>query len=118
MVAPALQALAFACTAGGALGVYLASPHQRLWALGAEVASDAGPRGLHAVRALRVVSALLLAAGVALWVAALQPAAGVFTALSLTMGLWVALPYLAAWRGIVRARRGTSQSRGAGHGAP
>ena len=84
------QILAVLCTVAGASGLCLASPQQQL--LGAVP---------HA-RRLRIACALLLLAGFVGWSLALQPVAGFFAALTVTMGTWVALPYLAAWKGVRR----------------
>lgn len=73
-------------TAAGAAAIYLAAPQQRLL------------RPLPARFRLRVVGVLSLLAGVVLWMQALQPVAGFFSALALLMTIWIALPYLAAWR--------------------
>lgn len=78
--------LAGLCTIAGAVGLCLASPQQRLRAA-----------GLHA-RRWRVAGAWLLATGFVGWSLVLQPVAGFFVALTLTMGVWVVLPYLAAWQ--------------------
>lgn len=84
-----MLAAAFLCTALGALGVYLGAPQQRLWTAWAGAWMRAG-------------GTLVLAAGCALWMRTLAPAAGFFAALTLTMALWVALPYLDAWRQVRR----------------
>lgn len=91
-------AFAFACTLAGAAGFYAAAPRQRLW-----VSAPARPA------LLRAASLALLALGCAAWCRALHPAAGFFSALTLTMAVWIALPYAAAWR--------DARSAGASHGA-
>lgn len=82
--------LAGLCTVAGAVGLCLASPQQRLRTV-----------GLHA-RRWRVAFALLLVAGFVGWSLVLQPVAGFFVALTMTMGVWVLLPYLAAWQDVGR----------------
>lgn len=71
---------------GGAILVYLASARQRLLA-----------KPLHA--GMRGVAAILLALGLAAWITAAGMGAGSVTALTCWMLSWVALPYLAWWRG-------------------
>lgn len=78
--------LALCLTCAGALGIYWAAPQQRLLP---------APSPATALRRLGVA---LLVAGVALWCVALHPVAGFFAALTVVMGCWVLLPYLAAWR--------------------
>lgn len=80
-------AFALACTVAGATGFYCAAPRQRLLR-----------RPLARARGWRAASLALLALGTVAWCGALQPAAGFFSALTLTMGVWIALPYAAAWR--------------------
>ena len=73
-------------TALGALCVYRAAPHQRLGAL------------LRRPWRLRGTGLALMLAGVVGLCRALHPAAGFFTALTLVMCVWIALPYLTAGR--------------------
>ncbi|QOF81786.1 hypothetical protein IG196_04005 [Variovorax sp. 38R] len=73
-------------TALGALCVYRAAPRQRL----------GGP--LRRPAWLRGAGCALMLAGVAGLCRALHPAAGFFTALTLVMCVWIALPYLTAGR--------------------
>lgn len=70
-----------------ALGFYLSTPHQRLWA-------NAGARRA----ALRIGAWLLGAAAIAAAVAALGRWAGVFAALTAWMLCAALLPYFDAWR--------------------
>jgi hypothetical protein len=83
--------LALALTIAGCVCLYLASPNQK-WLASA-------PPG----KALLVTGSLLLAAGLAAWIAALRPLAGVFVTLHVAMVCLFAFPYLAALRA---ARRG------------
>lgn len=71
--------------AGAAL-IYLASARQGLLA-------KPLPGSVH------VLATALLAAGVAAWIAAAGIGAGIAAALTCWMLAWVALPYLAWWRG-------------------
>lgn len=70
----------------GAVLVYLVSPRQRLLAAPLRWAGRTG-------------AVLLLAAGLAAWLAAAGIGAGIAAALTAWMLTWVALPYLAWWRG-------------------
>ncbi len=72
--------------------VYLASARQALLA-----------RPLHT--GMRGVAMALLAIGVATWIAAAGVGAGIAAALTCWMLTWVALPYLAWWRGTKAHRR-------------
>lgn len=82
--------LALALTILGCACIYLASPHQK-WR------SRPLPR-----TPLRAVGGLLLAAGLAAWVAALRPLAGFFVTLHVAMVCLFAFPYVAALRGAGR----------------
>lgn len=70
----------------GAVLVYLASARQGLLA-----------RPLPG--SMRVAATALLAAGIVAWIAAAGLGAGIVAALTCWMLVWVALPYLAWWRG-------------------
>ncbi|MGQ3127306.1 MAG: hypothetical protein ACT6SU_26675 [Variovorax sp.] len=91
-----MAVLAGLCTVLGALCVYRAAPHQRL---GGAVSRP---------RAWRGIGGVLVALGAWLFCRALQPAAGLFSALTLVMCAWIALPYVTA------LRRSPSEGR---HGA-
>lgn len=78
-----------------ALGFYLSTPHQRLWA--GAVAHRAG---------LRAAAWLLCVAAMSVAIAALGTWAGVFAALTAWMPCAALLPYLDAWR---------AQRKGADH---
>ncbi len=91
-----MAVLAGLCTVLGALCVYRAAPHQRL---GGAVSKP---------RAWRGMGCVLIALGAWLFCRALQPAAGLFSALTLLMCAWIALPYATA------LRRSPSEDR---HGA-
>lgn len=94
-VLPVVMAwLAAALVLLGATGIFVASPNQQLFA-----------PGRRAARALRAMAAATLLAGMVLWMAALHPAAGFFSALTLTMLAWVLLPYVAASTGRRQTRR-------------
>lgn len=81
-----MAVLAGLCTVLGALCVYRAAPHQRL---GGAVSKP---------RAWRGMGCVLIALGAWLFCRALQPAAGLFSALTLLMCAWIALPYATALR--------------------
>lgn len=87
-----VAALALALTIAGCVCLYLASPNQK-WR------SRPLPR-----TPLWGVSSLLLAAGLAAWIAELRPLAGFFVALHVAMVCLFAFPYIAALRA---ARRGS-----------
>jgi hypothetical protein len=70
----------------GAPLVYLASEQQRL-------------RKLSLPTIARRIGLLLLAAGTACWMYEAGTGAGIAAALTTLMLIWVALPYLAWWRG-------------------
>lgn len=70
-----------------ALGLYLASAHQRLW-----------PRGRSHARMLRVAAGCGIAVATTIAVMALGLWPGVFAALSALMFALVLLPYADAWR--------------------
>jgi len=70
-----------------ALGLYLASTHQRLW-----------PRAHGHAGALRIAATLCAAAAIAAGIAAMGVTAGVFSVLTAIMLAAVLLPYLDAWR--------------------
>ena len=89
-----LTLLALALTVAGSACLYLASPNQR-WL------SHMPP-----TRPLLVAAGVLLAAGLALWIAALRPLSGVAVALHVAMVCLFAFPYAAALRGIWSARHG------------
>jgi len=82
--------LALALTLFGCACLYLASPNQK-WR------SRAFPRML-----FLTVSSLLLAAGLAAWIAALRPLAGFFVTLHVAMVCLFACPYIAALRAVRR----------------
>jgi len=81
-----MAALAGLCTVLGALCVYRAAPHQRLGG------------ALSTPRVWRGMGCVLVALGAGLFCRALQPAAGLFSALTLLMCAWIALPYATALR--------------------
>jgi hypothetical protein len=83
--------LALTLTIAGCVCLYLASPNQK-WLAQA-------PPG----RPLLVAGGLLLAAGLAAWIAALRPLAGFFVTLHVAMVCLFAFPCIAALRA---ARRG------------
>lgn len=78
----------------GCACLYLASPNQK-WR------SRPFPRA-----PLRGAGSLLLAAGLAAWIAALRPLSGFFVTLHVAMVCLFAFPYLAVLRGIWRTRHG------------
>jgi len=78
--------LALISTILGCACLYLASPNQK-WR------SRPLPRA-----PLRAAGSLLLAAGLAAWVAALRPLSGFFVALHVAMVCLFAFPYIAALR--------------------
>jgi len=81
-----------------ALGVYLASTHQRLW-----------PRAHGQAGVLRILAALCAVAAIAVAIAAMGVTAGVFSVLTAIMLAAVLLPWLDAWRqlrGQAREARG------------
>jgi hypothetical protein len=82
--------LALTLTVLGCACLYLASPNQK-WL------SRVPPR-----RPLLAVGSLLLIAGLATWISALRPAAGVFVTLHVAMVCLFAFPYAAALRGVWR----------------
>lgn len=84
--------LALILTISGCAVVYLASPNQK-W-LG---------RALPGKPAL-VAGGLLLAGGVATWIATWRPFSGVLIALHVVMACLLAFPYIAALRGVWRDR--------------
>lgn len=75
---------ALTLTIAGCVCLYLGSPHQKWLA-------RALPR-----RPVLVAGSLLLAAGLAAWIAALRPLAGFFVTLHVAMVCLFAFPYLAA----------------------
>jgi hypothetical protein len=82
--------LALTLTIAGCTCLYLASPNQK-WLAQA-------PPG----KALLVAGGVLLAIGLAAWIAALRPLSGFFVALHVAMVCLFAFPYLAALRGVGR----------------
>jgi hypothetical protein len=86
--------LALVLTIFGCVCLYLASPNQKWLA-------QALPR-----MPFLATGSLLLAAGLAAWIAALRPLAGFFVTLHVTMVCLLAFPYTAGLRGIWRARHG------------
>lgn len=82
--------LALALTIAGCVCLYLASPNQK-WLAQA-------PPG----KALLVAGGVLLAAGLAAWIAALRPLAGFFVALHVAMVCLFVFPYSAALRSFGR----------------
>jgi hypothetical protein len=82
--------LALTLTIAGCVCLYLASPNQKWLA-------QAPSR-----KALLVVGSLLLAAGLAAWIAALRPLAGFFVALHVAMVCLYVFPYSAALRNFGR----------------
>ncbi|MBS0220409.1 MAG: hypothetical protein JSR91_06680 [Proteobacteria bacterium] len=82
--------LALTLTMLGCACLYLASPNQKWLSL-------VPPR-----RPLLAVGSLLLIAGLASWIAALHPLAGVFVTLHVAMVCLSAFPYSAALRGVWR----------------
>ncbi|MFT3803663.1 MAG: hypothetical protein QM766_20925 [Burkholderiaceae bacterium] len=89
-----IAALASTLTILGCACLYLASPNQK-WL------DNALP-----ARPLLTAACLLLAAGLAAWIAALRPLSGVFVALHVAMVCLFAFPYVAALRGIRRRPHG------------
>lgn len=85
-------ALALALTIAGCVCLYLASPNQKWLA-----------RALTG-RPVHVAGGLLLAAGLAAWIAVLRPLAGFFVALHVAMVCFFVLPYSAALRGLGRKK--------------
>ena len=83
--------LALTLTIAGCVCLYLASPNQKWLA-------QALPG-----RSVLAAGSLLLAIGLAAWIAALQPLAGFFVALHVAMVCLFIFPYIAALRA---ARRG------------
>lgn len=81
-----IAVLALALTIAGCACLYLASPNQRWLA-------QALPG-----RPVLVAGCLLLAAGLAAWIAALRPLAGFFAALHVAMVCCFVFPYSAALR--------------------
>lgn len=69
---------------------YLASPH-RHW--------QPGP-----VRYWKWAAVLLVAAGLAAWIAALGPVAGVFACVTTLMLGWMVMPWIALWPSFPRRR--------------
>ena len=82
--------LALALTIAGCVCLYLASPNQKWLA-----------RALPG-RSVLVAGGLLLAAGLAAWIAALRPLAGFFVALHVAMVCLFVFPYSAALRSFGR----------------
>jgi hypothetical protein len=82
--------LALTLTIAGCVCLYLASPNQK-WLAQA-------PPG----KALLVAGGVLLAAGLAAWIAALRPLAGFFVALHVAMVCLFVFPYSAALRSFGR----------------
>ena len=82
--------LALALTIAGCVCLYLASPNQK-WLAQA-------PPG----KALLVAGGVLLAVGLAVWIAALRPLAGFFVTLHVAMVCLFVFPYSAALRGFGR----------------
>jgi hypothetical protein len=82
--------LALALTIAGCVCLYLASPNQK-WL------SQNLPR-----KPLLAAASLLLAAGLAAWIAALRPLSGVLVTLHVAMVCLFAFPYSSALRGIWR----------------
>jgi hypothetical protein len=82
--------LALTLTIAGCVCLYLASPNQK-WLAQA-------PRG----KALLVAGGVLLAIGLATWIAALRPLSGFFVTLHVVMVCLFVFPYLAALRGFGR----------------
>lgn len=78
--------LASTLTVAGCVCVYLASPNQKWLAQ--------TPPG----KPLLATGALLLAAGLATWIAELRPLIGFFVTLHVAMACLFALPYIAALR--------------------
>lgn len=85
-----VNVLALALTIAGCMCLYLASPNQK-W-LGQV------PSG----KPLVVAGGVLLAAGLAAFIAAWRPLSGVFVALHVAMVCLIAFPYIAALRGAGR----------------
>jgi hypothetical protein len=83
--------LALALTIAGCACLYLASPNQK-WLM-----QEALPG-----RPVLVAGSLLLAAGLAAWIAALRPLAGFFVALHVAMVCLFVFPYSAAFRSFGR----------------
>lgn len=84
--------LALTLTIAGCACLYLASPNQR-WLM------QALPG-----RPVLVAGSLLLAAGLAAWIAALRPFAGFFVALHVAMVCFFVFPYSAVLRDFGRKR--------------
>lgn len=80
--------LALALTILGCAGLYLASPNQKWLAQ------------VPAAKPLFVANSLLLAAGLAAWIAASRPLAGFFVALHVAMVCLFVFPYAAALRSV------------------
>ena len=85
---------AMVLTVAGCACLYLASPNQK-WL------PQASPH-----MPFLAAGSLLLAAGLAAWIVALRPLAGFFVTLHVAMVCLFAFPYMAALRGIWRARHG------------
>ena len=83
--------LALTLTIAGCVCLYLASPNQKWLA-----------QALPGRPVLVAGSLLLLAAGLAAWIAALRPLAGFFVALHVAMVCLFVFPYLAALRSFGR----------------
>jgi hypothetical protein len=80
--------LALTLTICGCAVLYLASPNQKWLA-------QAPPR-----RPLVAAGSLLLASGLAAWIAALRPLSGLFVTLHVAMVCLFAFPYVATLRGV------------------
>lgn len=83
--------LALALTIFGCAWLYLANPNQK-WL----------PQALPRMPSL-AAGGLLLAAGLAAWIAALRPLSGVFVTLHVAMVCLFAFPYVSALRGVWRS---------------
>ncbi|TWA85521.1 hypothetical protein FBZ83_103112 [Azospirillum brasilense] len=88
-----LHALALAATVVGIVGFYLSAPRQQ-W-LSHPLAG----------RRSRMIGALALLEGWLLWSVAMHPVTALFTSLTVAMLLLTILPFAAAARGAVLARR-------------
>lgn len=90
---PVTTLLALIASCAAALCIYLAAPRQQ-W-LAQPWPAVAG----------RGAGALLSLLALALWLQTMQAAPAILTLLTLGMALFIALPYLAAWRRLQRERR-------------
>ena len=93
MAETAFHGLALAATVAGIAGFYLSAPRQQ-WL----------PRPL-AGRSSRIIGTLALLEGWLLWSVVMHPVTALFTSLTVAMLLLTILPFAAAARGAMLARR-------------